>query len=325
MWWRALLLGLCCVLGAGRAHAAPPAASAEVPPEPPAQEAEPEPASPRASLQRFVTLCNAGRYGEAASFLDAGHAPQPQRAALARQLKAVLDRHAWLDLEKISDRNEGAAGDGLPPAYEQIALIPQPNGARDPVRLSRRPDRQAWMFSRSTVTKIPAWYSELPDRWLLEHLPAALLRPGPRNVLWWQWLGLFATALMSGLIAFAVRTALRALLRRAVAKTSSGWDDRILMRMRGPVALALALLLARGILPFLLLYKPAEDFTRQALRAVFFTTLLWVFWRAVDVAAQAAWDSSWSRAHPASRALIPLLRRVGKAAVGIVAVLLFIA
>jgi MscS family membrane protein len=92
-----------------------------------------------------------------------------------------------------------------------------------------------------------------------------------------------------------------------------------------PVALALALILARGILPFLLLYKPAEDFTRQALRAVFFTTLLWVVWRAVDVAAQAAWDSSWSRAHPASRALIPLLRRVGKAAVGIVAVLLFIA
>jgi MscS family membrane protein len=80
----------------------------------------------------------------------------------------------------------------------------------------------------------------------------------------------------------------------------------------------------RVLLPVLLLQPSAEEFVHQLLRGLFLANLVWIFWRLVDVAAEIAWDSPWSHAHAASRALIPLVRRVGKAVVAVVAAVLFL-
>jgi MscS family membrane protein len=97
-----------------------------------------------------------------------------------------------------------------------------------------------------------------------------------------------------------------------------------LARSRGPVALALTIGFVRALMPYLLLYEPAEDFVHDVLRALLLANVLWAFWRLVDVIAELSWSSEWSYEHAGSRALIPLARRVGKALVAIAAMLLLI-
>lgn len=86
LWALALLVA--APAGAAPAPAAVPQAAA--------------PDSPRAALEQYLLLCRAGRHGEAARYLE----PPADRAAagpaLARRLKAVLDRHVWFDLALVS-------------------------------------------------------------------------------------------------------------------------------------------------------------------------------------------------------------------------------
>lgn len=334
--WRffALALGALCVLWVaptlaqqlpklGLAKAAPsaePAPSAKPVEEPP--ESAPAPGSPRAAVQEYLDLSRKGLFQEASALLDVPASRDRDRAQLAKRLRAVLNRHVSIDIDKLSEREDGALGDGLPPRFEQIGSVPAEHKANDPVRLTRRNDGKGWVFSASTVAHIDDWYEALPDRWLLERLPAALLRVGPRDLMWWQWLGLTLFVLGSVLLGILTGHVVRRLLARAARHTEATWDDRLIARSRGPVALALSLAYLRLALPWLLLYEPAEQFVHQGLRGLFLANLLWAFWRMMDVIAELAWDSTWSFSHPSSRALIPLARRVGKAVVAVVAVLL---
>ena len=286
-------------------------------------EPEPAPGSPRAALQKYLELGHHRRFPEAGEFLEVPRERQSERAALARKLLAVLDRYAWVDLEKISDVDEGNLNDGLSPKLEQIATM-RIAGKTDAVRMVHRGSGRAWAFSPSTVEQIDGWYEQLPDRFLLETLPAPLLRVGPRSLLWWQWIGLVLGSLVAAVLGMMLGAVVRKVLGRAAAKTPTAWDDRIVARSRGPLALAVALGLLRTFLPLLLLYEPAELFVHRVLRGLFLANLLWAVWRFVDVVAEIAWDSPWSHSHAGSRALIPLARRAGKAVVAAAALLLLL-
>jgi MscS family membrane protein len=91
-------------------------------------------ASPRAAMREFLTACRAGDYELAARYLDLGHLSPNRRddegPALARRLKAVLDRSLWIELEELSDAPGGRLEDGLPPDRERVGLIPRAQGSR---------------------------------------------------------------------------------------------------------------------------------------------------------------------------------------------------
>lgn len=158
---------------------------------------------------------------------------------------------------------------------------------------------------------------------LIKQLPSWLLAAGPAGVPWWQWLGLFAVAAAALALGVIAGRGVRGLLSRAARRTTGEWDDRLLTRVRGPLSLGFAVGFARVLSPFLLLSASAEVLAHRALRGLFLANLLWVVWRLVDVGAEMAWDSAWGKQHAASRALVPLVRKVGKALVAIAAVLLF--
>jgi MscS family membrane protein len=155
-------------------------------------------------------------------------------------------------------------------------------------------------------------------------LPGPLAQKGPAGVFWWQWLALVGLAVMAGVFGAIASAAVRKLLAQATSRTSANWDDQLLARLRGPLILLFAIGLARILVPLLQLPTSAEAWLAAALRGLLLASLLWTSWRVVDVGAQAAWESSWSQSHMASRALIPLLRRAGQAVVAIAAFLLLL-
>jgi MscS family membrane protein len=315
IWQLAVALWLVSESGVAQAPSAAPVSA-------PNGEREAAVSSPRTTVQRYLELSSQGRFEEAAALLELPSNLISSRTRIARHLRPVLDRRLSLDLEQLSDRPEGALSDGLAANLEQIGTFSDPTGGSQAVRLSLRDGE--WRFSRSTVSKVEGWYQDLPDRWLLEHLPSILLLPGPRSLLWWQWLGLSLGVVLLLAIGGLLSRIARHVLSKAALRTASTLDDRLLARMGGPATLAIALGLARAALPWLMLYAPAEDFVQQLLRGIFLVDLLWFFWRLVDVSAEVAWTSEWSHGHPASRALIPLLRRSGKAVVSVAAALLFL-
>ncbi|WP_437972341.1 mechanosensitive ion channel family protein [Sorangium sp. So ce260] len=326
-WWIraalafALVFG-CALLGASAgelapppAPSAPPLASAESGVDPEAFPVAPD--SPRASMRHFFELSRAGDYAEAARYLDLP--PRADGAALAQRLKAVLDRHIWLDVETLSPHPQGDAQDNLGAGVEQLGKIPTRTGSQ-PVRLVRRttPDGVRWIFSRATVERVDEWYARLEDRWLRDHLPPALLRPGPRELLWWQWLALPVLALAGWLVGAVLSFLLRALLRRLVVRTESTLDDALLEGTRGPLTFAAALLAIEAALPWLGLYLPAEEFLDKVVRAGIFIAVFWFALRAIDAVGGRLLAAPATRDNPAARSLVPLMGRIAKVSIVIV-------
>ncbi|WP_437301813.1 mechanosensitive ion channel family protein [Sorangium sp. So ce388] len=333
MWWLRtafafVLVSGCVLLGANAGElspppppSAPPLASAEGGVDPETIPVAPD--SPRASVSRYFELCRAGDYAEAARYLDLP--PRADGAQLAQRLKAVLDRHLWLDLELLSPHPLGNPQDNLGAGVEQLGKIPTRTGTQ-PVRLVRRttPDGVRWIFSRATVERVDEWYAQLEDRWLRDHLPPALLRPGPRELLWWQWLALPVVALAGWLVGMVLSYFIRAALRRLVARTDSTLDDVLLGGARGPLTFALALVGVEIALPWLGLYPPAEQFLDKVVRAGLFIAVFWFALRAIDAVSDRLLAAPATRDNPAARSLVPLMGRIAKVAIliiGVIAVL----
>ena len=285
---------------------------------PTAEDAEEEPVaqdSPRASVGQFLELSRTGRYDDAARYLDLRTAAQKaDGAGLARRFSAVLDRHAWIDLDGLSPLPAGRADDGLPRGTDEIARIPGPTGKPEAVRIVRRHigGSARWIFSRATVSRIGAWYERLENRWALDHLPDVLLRPGPLGLLCWQWLALPALILIAWLGGLLLSKLSRRILSRIAARTATRWDDEVLARAGPPLTLTWAVTLVYFLMPWLALYQPAREFVDQLLRAAFLVACFWALSRSIDVVRQFIGGSPWAQHHPASRSLLPLGARVVK-------------
>ncbi len=290
----------------------------------PSKAAEPsaiEPDSPRASLTRFLDLARARQYDEAGAYLAVSDTQRPRSADLARFLKAVLDRHLWVDLERLSPVSAGDERDGLPPGMDEIGRLPN----QEPVRIVRVEgvSEPRWVFSNGTVDRIDYWYAGLSDRWIRERAPEFLLRMGPKDLLWWQWVALVALAALSilGGRILAVPTAF--ILRRVFSKTKTPWDDALLERSRPPLTLLVGVATAFALLPALDLYEPGRIFVYGVLRAVALVAIFWAMWRSVDVGVTALRSSTFSQGTSA-KSLVSLgsgLAKVGIAALGLIAAL----
>ena len=264
------------------------------------------PDSPRSAVAEFLSLARTGQYGAAARFLDLPAVLEGRGPELARKLRLVLDAKAWIDLEKVSSLPGGHDDDGLPPELEEIGSIRGLTGKPEPVRLAKkiRSEGAIWVFSRSTVARIPAWYEDLFNRALLDEIPSSLLRPGPQELLWWQWIVVLALLYPAWLGGRLLGWASRKMLLKLAARTKTAWDDALLRRMRGPFALAWTLVLLRVGLSFLGLYAPAGAFALQALEAGAILAFFWATLRGVTVAGDVLAEAPWATANAGARSFL---------------------
>lgn len=284
------------------------------------------PESPREAVSRFLELTRDGRFEDAARFLEIPDSLRGRGAELSRHLKAVLDQHLWVDLERVSPLALGDTADGLPRNLEQIGRIPSSDGILRPVRLTRAPiDADVpWRFSVQTVALVPDWYLALENHWMLEQIPEPLQRPGPFDILWWQWIALPVLVVVSRILGAAAGWLLRAAATRIATRTATSWDDALLVQLRAPIATALTLAAFAALLPTLGLNQPAAVLLYRIVRAALYVTFFWSLWRVINVAIGILSTTAWALTTPSSRALLPLGSRVAKAvlvAIGVVAVL----
>ena len=271
------------------------------------------PDSPRAAMKDFFALTRAGKFAEAARYVEAP--PGGDAAALARQLKAVLDRHLWVDLDVLSANPLGDPDDKLPPGVDELGKITVPGGSPEPMRIVRRavPDGHRWVFSRRTVERIGPWYGHLRDHWFIENMPPALLRPGPKELLLWQWLALPLLVFFAWGIGRALGGITQMVFGRIAARTSGTWDDALLVRLRRPIRMLWALIALEAIVPRLALYEPAEVFMKKGLRALLFVTFFWGLLRSVDVIGDFL-VNHWEKTKDAigMRAIVPVAESIVK-------------
>jgi MscS family membrane protein len=272
--------------------------------------------SPRAALSEFLELARAGRFGDAARFLDLSGLDAARGPVLAQRLKAVLDRHLWIELDEVSAGPEGDLGDGLPAGMEELGVI-RAAGRVDHVRMARGGDADGprWTFARGTVARIDAWYDTLPDRHVREWVPSVLLLPGPQELLRWQWIALLLLAAAAAAAGAALAWLTQRVLLLAARRTRTARDNALVRRLRSPLALGWALVVVSLAVPALRLYAPAEAFVYRGLRAAAAVVLFWAAWRSIDVAADLIRVSRVGRASASARSLVFIGSRLGKAVV----------
>jgi MscS family membrane protein len=309
------------------AHAGPPriVPPAATPATPPPEDTAPPvaPDSPRAAVTQFLDDCHAQRWDACAKWLDVPREDLEHAPELAQRLTAILDRHVAPELDTISGESSGDLDDGQRRTLETIGMIPMPGGDPEPVRMLRRGKPAGWVFARATVARIDDWYARLPNRWLLDHLPRSLLRPGPFELPWWQWLALPITFVLAWLLGLALGRITRWILLRTLHHAGPRWDARVLELLGGPLVLAWTLVAWRPLFGWLGLPADTAELWLRVDKAGLLLALFWALLRAGDVAAQLITSSRWAIGHASTRSLVRLGTRVAKAAIIAIAIVAF--
>ena len=253
--------------------------------------------SPRASLTAFLDETRAGRWQEATRYLTLDSAQRSRGADLAKRLKGVLDLN-WVDLDAISGKSAGRLDDGLPPELEEVRQI-SIGGRTDVARMIRTSDSEGsfWAFSPTTVAKIDGWYAEMPNRWVRDLIISAhldpLLRPGPYELLWWQWLALPLLVLIARYAGKALDHLTRAIFQRLTRRSETGWGYRFVASIGPPLRLAWAIIVfAVGVL-LMSVSPPARHFLASFTKAGMAIAFFWALWRATGVLAEWTMASPW--------------------------------
>ena len=177
------------------------------------------------------------------------------------------------------------------------------------------------MFSSQTVEAVDELYSTLPDHWIREHLPAALMVSGPFDILYWQWIALLILVPLALFIGATLGGPTRALLRRIVSKTDNEFDDALVKASRGPVILLWSVVASRILLRWIALAAPAQTFMVEMQKAFAIVAVFWMVLRVIGVLQHAMPRAKWTETHPALRSLIPLGARIARLVVFAIGVL----
>jgi len=297
------------------AEQSPPETDSERPTGPPD---EFDRGTPRSAALGYLVASREGDYERAANYLSLGSVPESERARkgplLARQLKTVLDRELWVDLDRLSVEPEGNRDDGLPPRRDLVGVIQSERG-RVEITLDRVPRGDGvyiWKFSSDTVHKIPALYDEFGYGRLGEWLPPIFFESHFLEIQLWQWLGLLALVILGFVGSWFVARGLVSLARPAVARSATEVDDRVLEATIGPVRVLSGALIFYATLPALALAIPARGFFGNVLKVGALLAATWLVLRMIDVFADIVDSNLASRGETGTTALIPLGRKTVK-------------
>ena len=175
--------------------------------------------TPRSSVRGFLSSAKDRNYVQAAEYLDLRNLPpgltESQGPELARQLRIVLDRTLWIDLELLSTNPEGEQSDNLPVVRERIGRISAEGKTYDLLlqRVPRGDGVYIWKFADVTVAEIPDLYQQFGYGQLERFFPPWMFDVSILGINLWLWAAVIALAIVLYPVAMLVTRLAAAALR----------------------------------------------------------------------------------------------------------------
>lgn len=238
---------------------------------------------PRSSVRGFLAATKTRDYVRAAEYLELSNLPsgmtQSQGPELARQLRIVLDRVLWIDLDLLSTSPDGDQADGLPDARDRVGRIAGQARPYDILlqRVPRGGGTYAWKFSATTVADIPSLYAEFGYGSLETVFPPWVFDTRILGVEVWFLVALILAASLAFPVAMAL-TAVLIALRRRIHPPSA---EEAATFLTGPLRLLIAVLLIHGLMDLAGLSLVAQTLVQAS--TLLFAALAWLVLRLLDL------------------------------------------
>ena len=206
--------------------------------------------TPRTTVEGYLQAADEHDFKRAAQYLDLRNLPRRLSKTggptLARQLKTVLDRRLWIDLDLVSNHPKGHRNDGLPRYRDLLGQTETPGKTVDILlqRVPRGDGVYIWKFSSATVAEIPLLYKHYGHGHLEAVLPKALF---DFEILGFEagfWVATFLILLISLAIAFIPTAGIAFLLRRK----GTLYSTRLARLITGPIRLLIFAVLGKELL-----------------------------------------------------------------------------
>jgi MscS family membrane protein len=321
----ALALLLACVVEA-TAQSSLPSSATTTSTQPPAAEEDNDVGfdTPRATMRGFLYAARDGDWDTAATHLDLRGRDAEDGPMLARELKTVLDRKLWVDLDALSNAPEGDTNDGETSTRDLVGTIAMPDGNRVKIlveRLSGPGGTKQWKVARVTLQQLPQLWDAYGDSVLAEHLPQPFLDVRFLDIQLWQWIALVLLLLASLLIAWLLTAPALRVLRAIARRTETHVADVFVELIAGPIRLAVAtLVLSTGIYA-LRLALPVQRVLIGTTKALLIIAFTWLVLRLIDAMSRVMTARWVAHGQAAAISVVPLGRRALKVFVALVALL----
>jgi len=209
--------------------------------------------TPRSSVLGFLRVSREGDFEEATLYMDFRNLPKDVKKIpeekLAKQLKVVLDRTLWIDLESLSTEEGGHKDDNLPSYRDRIGVIKANEDHKNiDILYQRVPGPEGdyiWKFSNRTVAEIPELYKlhgfNKIEEYLAEHSPEFKVL----GIDGWLWFIVISTLILSY---FVIAKPVCIVLLYLISKTKPVIFDHIKSFVNGPLQLMLMLYIAHFFL-----------------------------------------------------------------------------
>ncbi len=278
--------------------------------------------SPRSAMRGFVYAGREGNWEEAARYLDLRDRNAAEGPVLAKELKTVLDRKLWVDIDALSADPAGDPNDGQTPRRDLIGTIETTDG---PVKILlervNTAEGPAWKIAKATVSQIPTLWAEFGDGPLAEYLPAPFFDLHVFDVQLWQWIGLFLLVLVAGALSWLLTGLLVRVARPIVRLFRTQAEDAIVEAIVGPLRVMLAMGIISAGTPALWLALPVHRFVLAIEKVVIVLAVTWILTRLTDALARVMEQRWLARGQTAAISVVPLGRRTVKVFIGVLALL----
>lgn len=286
----------------------------------------PGPDTPRGAFAAYIRHANAGRWGDAAAFLDLSDIPETARAEtgplLARRLKAVLDRKLWVDLGSLSADPAGNPDDGLPEGVDRIGVI-EANGVAHEINIwNRAPaDPATWQVTPGTLRRLEPLHQAHGRGALGERMPEWMTRVRFLTIELWQWAGLALLVVLAHFVALGIAIVGRAVTRAITSRTRTETDDLVVEALDGPVRGLIAVVLVIAGASALSLSLPAREGLLRVAGLAVIALVAWALVSLVDHLLRGLTIRLAAQGRNEALASLSMARRALKAVVILLAIL----
>jgi MscS family membrane protein len=282
--------------------------------------------TPYGTVFGFLQAAQSGNYTIAAQYLQLSAARrQSEGAALAANLKVVMDRAYAGSLKNVSTQPEGAPQEGVPPNRQKLGSMSSGDVEAD-LELVRVVDPslgKIWLISADTLEKVPELYEQVQARQVETRLPAWVVKHQLAGMPLWQWLALLLMIPLAAAAGWLLLVLLEIPLRWWAARrgqTELGpWYS-----VSGPAWLLIGTAIHRILARYLGMPLLQRHYYVQVTAVALIIGANWILWSVIRWFMRRMRNRALAHGHSGTGSLMLLGERMVKAVIVVMAIFLIL-